>query len=136
MEVLSLYFTCILTVVKRQLPPQKLPTNIQKDIDKILDPRVLLEAGFNIDGALYRAIIKHVCEKREDNVTLTSLYPPLFPQTWRNAQIMMRARHKIYDFWYVEHPDIKFDSGRGLHLLFLFKFSRVQRVEALAWKLC
>ena len=71
------------------------PTNIQKDIDKILDPRVLLEAGFNIDGALYRAIIKHVCEEREDNVTLTSLYPPLFPQTWRNAQIMMRARHKI-----------------------------------------
>ena len=107
MEVLSLYFTCILTVVKKRLAPQKLPTNIQKDIDKILDPRVLLEAGFNIDRALYRAIIKHVCEEREDNVTLTSLYPPLFPQTWRNAQIMLRARHKIYDFWYVEHPDIK-----------------------------
>ena len=63
MEVLSLYFTCILTVVKKRLPPQKLPTNIQKDIDKILDPRVLLEAGFNIDRALYHAIIKHVCEE-------------------------------------------------------------------------
>ena len=67
------------------MPRPRLPINIRKDIEKLFNPSVLLEVGFNIDGVRYRAIIimKHVCEEREDNVTLTSLYPPLVSCTKR-----------------------------------------------------
>ena len=92
MEVLSLYFTCILTVVKKQLPRQRLPANIQKDVENLFNPDVLLKVGFNIDRALYRAIIKCVCEEN-------------IPK--KNLNIILRGIESVFDYFGKQEPQSK-----------------------------
>ena len=40
MEALSLYFACILNVVKAHVARQRLPTNIRKDVENLFNPNV------------------------------------------------------------------------------------------------